>query len=72
MHRSRARVENFAAHGEYAKRIYAYVEMARKSETFPNPVVLAHTETTGKQLTKIENNHDIDNNNNTANFKKQL
>jgi hypothetical protein len=47
------------------------MEMARKSETFPNPVVLAHTETTGKQLTKIENNHDIDNNN-TANFKKQL
>jgi hypothetical protein len=48
------------------------MEMARKLETFPNPVVLAHTETTGKQLTKIENNHDIDNNNNTANFKKQL
>ena len=47
------------------------MEMARKSETFPNPVVLAHTETTGKQLTKIENNYDIDNNN-TANFKKQL
>jgi hypothetical protein len=55
---SRARVENFAAHGEYAKRIYAYVEMARKSDT------------TGKQFSKIKNNNNIDNNNNTANFKK--
>ncbi len=57
-------------HMEYAKRICAYREMARKLDTFPNPVVLAYTENTGKQFSKIENNHDIDNNNNTANFKK--